>query len=88
MTLKDPVCGMTVTDKSFHHMEQGGRRVYFCGDRCKDRFARHTAAYPGTEPPRVLPTGELHLSRKIQLRWWLLLIAGLMSLSVVYYQLA
>jgi Cu+-exporting ATPase len=44
--LKDPVCGMTVTDKSFYHVEQQGQTYYFCGAKCRSRFAsdgmRHT----------------------------------------------
>ena len=66
--LKDPVCGMTVTHKSFHHLEQGGQSHYFCGAKCKARFAANLARYaaPGLglgEPaavahgaqPRTLP---------------------------------
>jgi YHS domain-containing protein len=37
--LRDPVCGMTVTPKSFHSLEHGGQRIYFCGVGCKARFA-------------------------------------------------
>jgi YHS domain-containing protein len=59
MPLKDPLCGMTVTPQSFHHLEQDGQTHYFCGPQCKVRFADHGAtysggdmhAYPATRPP-------------------------------------
>jgi P-type Cu+ transporter len=37
-TLKDPVCGMTVTDKSPHHTNHNGRPYYFCGAKCVAKF--------------------------------------------------
>lgn len=37
--LKDPVCGMTVTERSFYHLERQGQTHYFCGPNCKARFA-------------------------------------------------
>jgi YHS domain-containing protein len=40
--IKDPVCGMTVTTKSFHQLEQDGRCYYFCGATCKARFTAPT----------------------------------------------
>jgi YHS domain-containing protein len=36
--IKDPVCGMAVTEKSFHHLEKDGLTYYFCGEKCKARF--------------------------------------------------
>ena len=39
--MKDPICGMTVTDRSFHYLEQRGQIRYFCGPCCKARFATH-----------------------------------------------
>ena len=39
--LKDPVCGMAVTPKSFHALEYNGQRIYFCSARCKERFVAH-----------------------------------------------
>jgi Cu+-exporting ATPase len=45
--LKDPVCGMTVTNKSFHHLEQDGQSHYFCGTKCKARFAANLAPERG-----------------------------------------
>jgi YHS domain-containing protein len=48
--LKDPVCGMTVTDKSFHHLERQGQSYYFCGTKCKNRFANQADRYSGQGP--------------------------------------
>ena len=36
--LKDPVCGMAVTEQSPHQLEHAGRPYYFCSAKCKDRF--------------------------------------------------
>ena len=43
--LKDPVCGMAVTPKSFHSLEHAGQRVYFCSARCKERFAANPTQF-------------------------------------------
>jgi YHS domain-containing protein len=48
--LKDPVCGMTVTDKSFHHLERQGQNYFFCGTKCKIRFANQSDRYAGQGP--------------------------------------
>ena len=37
--LTDPVCGMTVTEQSEHRHQHDGRVYYFCGARCRARFA-------------------------------------------------
>ena len=37
--IKDPVCGMTVTEKSFYHLQRDGQAYYFCGELCQARFA-------------------------------------------------
>ncbi len=44
-TLKDPVCGMTVTSASPHHLAHEGRTVYFCSAGCKSKFAASPAKY-------------------------------------------
>lgn len=36
--LKDPVCGMGMTEQSHHSTEHEGHRYYFCSDKCKARF--------------------------------------------------
>lgn len=48
--LKDPVCGMTVTDKSFHRLEHQGHSYFFCGTKCKTRFAARLDHYSGQSP--------------------------------------
>ncbi len=45
--LKDPVCGMTVTAKSFHQLQQNGQTYYFCGALCKARFTAPTQSLWG-----------------------------------------
>ena len=44
-TLKDPVCGMTVTDDSPHVLQHEGRPVYFCSAGCKAKFVANPAKY-------------------------------------------
>lgn len=38
LPLKDPVCGMTVTEQSEQHHEYSGKRYYFCSAGCKTKF--------------------------------------------------
>ena len=53
--LKDPVCGMTVTEQSQHGLEHEGRPYYFCSAGCKAKFAadpaKYVAAARTVEPP-------------------------------------
>ncbi|MEO7885954.1 MAG: heavy metal translocating P-type ATPase [Polaromonas sp.] len=49
--LKDPVCGMTVTDQSPHRHDHGGRHYYFCSARCKEKFT--------AEPERYLQPAQM-----------------------------
>ncbi len=51
--LKDPVCGMTVTDRSPHVLAHHGASVYFCSAGCKTRFAANPTAY--TDPAAAVP---------------------------------
>ena len=37
--IKDPVCGMTVTEQSPHHIEHEGRPYYFCSAKCLQKFS-------------------------------------------------
>jgi P-type Cu+ transporter len=53
--LTDPVCGMTVTTKSFHSLDHGGQRVYFCSAGCKARFAADPAKYMKPAAPSETP---------------------------------
>ena len=43
--LKDPVCGMTVTEQSQHVLEHEGKPVYFCSAGCKTKFIADPAKY-------------------------------------------
>jgi P-type Cu+ transporter len=46
-SLKDPVCGMTVTAQSSHVLQHKGRSVYFCSAGCKAKFSANPASYLG-----------------------------------------
>ncbi|MDI1308070.1 MAG: heavy metal translocating P-type ATPase [Methylotenera sp.] len=46
--LKDPVCGMTVTEESPHVIEHEGHPVYFCSAGCKTKFSAEPAKYEGS----------------------------------------
>ena len=52
-TLKDPVCGMTVTPQSPHRAEFEGRPVYFCGAGCKAKFVADPHKYMHPAPAAV-----------------------------------
>ena len=84
--LKDPVCGMTVTDKSFHHLERQGQSYFFCGTKCKSRFAsqgdrfvsqtpalvtQQESASEGWTPARLLTAGLL-LMALVSIGLWLM----------------
>jgi Cu+-exporting ATPase len=45
--LKDPVCGMPVTDQSLHRMEHLGQTYFFCGPQCKGKFESNPMQYVG-----------------------------------------
>ncbi len=58
--LKDPVCGMTVTEKSPHRFEHAGRAHLFCCAKCREKFAadpqkflRPRAAAPADPAPEA-----------------------------------
>ncbi len=55
--LKDPVCGMAVTEQSEHHFEHAGRPYYFCSGHCRTAFAADPARYAGggTPPAAAIP---------------------------------
>jgi len=42
---KDPVCGMTVKESTPHAYEHNGRRYFFCGARCLEKFRADPAKY-------------------------------------------
>ena len=55
--LKDPVCGMTVTDHSAHQSAHMGRAFFFCSTKCKTKFDANPMHYMGehAEKSRALP---------------------------------
>ena len=56
-SLKDPVCGMSVTDRSPHTLRHDGRSVYFCSAGCKAKFMANPSTYLFTSegPAKALP---------------------------------
>ena len=60
--LIDPVCGMTVTAQSAHHLEHKGAPYYFCSARCLAKFGADPSAYiekiaaPGKPAAPVAPS--------------------------------
>ena len=56
ISLKDPVCGMSVTHRSQHRYKLGETEFWFCSARCRDRFAENPAAFlPSVDSLRVEP---------------------------------
>ena len=51
--LKDPVCGMTVTEQSAHQQEHSGKRYYFCSAGCKTKFNANPAQFTTTKLAEV-----------------------------------
>lgn len=49
--LKDPVCGMSVTEKSDYHTHQNDKDFYFCSDYCQSKFIAAPDAYIKDETP-------------------------------------
>ncbi len=41
----DPVCGMTVTNKSEHHIEHDAKSYYFCSAHCLNKFSASPHQY-------------------------------------------
>ena len=36
--IKDPICGMTVDEKTALHTERDGKTFYFCSDNCLQKY--------------------------------------------------
>lgn len=51
--LKDPVCGMNVTEQSPNKHEHGGRPYYFCSGGCKAKFIADPERYLKTKQETV-----------------------------------
>lgn len=68
--LKDPVCGMTVTVDSPHHLEHQGHVYYFCSAKCLGKFndqpehythpAQHTEPVPDQASAGTTYTCPMH----------------------------
>ncbi|MDD5325639.1 MAG: heavy metal translocating P-type ATPase [Polaromonas sp.] len=63
--LKDPVCGMTVTEQSQHKLEHEGRPYYFCSAKCRGKFAADPQQYlaparPVEPPPTENAAGTIY----------------------------
>ncbi len=60
LSLKDPVCGMSVTIRSPHMAMHKGTPVYFCSAGCKTKFLANPAKYSivPAQCPRILCTGN------------------------------
>ena len=66
--LKDPVCGMAVTDQSQHRLEHDGRPYYFCSAKCQAKFGADPARYieprllgqPADPTPPAAPPGTVY----------------------------
>ncbi|MBV1733461.1 MAG: heavy metal translocating P-type ATPase [Hydrogenophaga sp.] len=48
--LKDPVCGMAVTEQSVHQAVHEGRTFYFCSAKCQGKFAANPLQYLAPAP--------------------------------------
>ena len=54
---KDPVCGMTVTDKAEHQLDHAGQIYYFCSAKCQGKFAADPLHYVVPAPTvEAMPT--------------------------------
>jgi P-type Cu+ transporter len=53
--LKDPVCGMTVTEQAPHRLEHDGRPYYFCSGKCLMKFSAEPTKYVQAAEPVVVP---------------------------------
>ena len=61
--VRDPVCGMSVDPaKTQHRLTHAGHDYFFCGARCREKFAANPDAYlkPAEQKPDVppVPAGE------------------------------
>ncbi|CAH1072443.1 Copper-transporting P-type ATPase [Candidatus Nitrotoga sp. 1052] len=55
--LKDPVCGMSVTEQSEHRYQHEGQLYYFCSPHCKIKFSANPGHFlePKSPPQQDLP---------------------------------
>ncbi len=48
---KDPICGMTVDDKTALHAERDGKTSYFCSEGCRQKFLLMPAGVESKDKP-------------------------------------
>nr|WP_202595440.1 heavy metal translocating P-type ATPase [Stenotrophomonas panacihumi] len=53
--LRDPVCGMSVTSESRHHVEHAGQTYYFCSAGCAAKFQAAPGRYLHGEGHAAMP---------------------------------
>jgi Cu+-exporting ATPase len=64
--LKDPVCGMGVTDQSHHSVEHEGHHFYFCSAKCRTKFVEAPQKYvsgsdaPASPEPEAAQPGAIY----------------------------
>ncbi|MDE2598432.1 MAG: heavy metal translocating P-type ATPase [Rhodocyclaceae bacterium] len=49
--LKDPVCGMSVTENSAFQTRHGGKTYYFCSEKCQHKFSANPNQYTSQANP-------------------------------------
>ena len=63
-TLKDPVCGMTVTPQSEHSLKHAGQSYFFCSAKCKAKFSANPTSFTNpaatTEQVHAAPAGAIY----------------------------
>ncbi|WP_175939171.1 heavy metal translocating P-type ATPase [Caballeronia sp. BCC1704] len=63
VSLKDPVCGMSVAADSEFQLEHNGQRYLFCSQSCESKFAADPAKYVSPRPPEQVgpaPEGAIY----------------------------
>jgi Cu+-exporting ATPase len=61
LSVKDPVCGMTVDpSKTPHHAEHAGATFHFCSAGCLGKFRADPDRYLKPKPPEAAPSGTIY----------------------------
>ena len=55
---KDPVCGMTIDDKSPNASKHAGLTYVFCSPTCKTKFDKDPERYTAPAAEKVKPEGR------------------------------
>jgi Cu+-exporting ATPase len=55
-SLKDPVCGMSVSPQSQFRFRHDGTEFFFCSARCRDRFAENPKSFLPAQSTKPRPT--------------------------------